>query len=106
PDVVTIRTSAGSVHENVRALVESAKGRIFTSRSDIPITPGDKIIRRTPAGVEEVFTVVDPGLHAGLSGIPATYQMTVRRDDSPLKPTRSGTVIYNVTGTGARFNID
>jgi hypothetical protein len=103
-DRVTIRTADGTVHEDVRASVQGE--RIFTERTDIPVRPGDTLTRSTPAGVEEVFVVVDPGLHAGLSGFPSTYQMRVRRADAPPVAVRSSGIVYNVTGPNARLNIN
>jgi hypothetical protein len=76
-DQVTVKTMEGKTYTNIAALVQSDK--ILTSRADIPIRPGDQIIRVTPAGVEEVFIVEDPGFCSGLRGIPAHYQMRVRR---------------------------
>jgi hypothetical protein len=103
-DRVTIRTSDGKTYMDVAASVQT--GMIFTQRTDIPIRPGDQITRRTPAGIEEVFVVEDPGLHGGLEGMPATYQMRVRRADAVRASGRSGAVIYNITGPNARFNIN
>jgi hypothetical protein len=103
-DRVSIRTSDGKMYTDVAASVQT--GMIFTQRTDIPIRPGDQITRRTPAGIEEVFLVEDPGLHGAFHGMPAAYQMRVRRADA-LRPSRgSGAVIYNVTGANARFNIN
>jgi hypothetical protein len=101
-DRVTIRTRSGTTYTDVAASVQ--RGKIFTQRTDIPIQPGDEVIRRTPAGVEEVFIVEDPGFHSGMGGIPDSYQMTVRRADASLRP--AGTIIYSVSGPNARFNIN
>jgi hypothetical protein len=103
-DTVTIRTKDGQTFSDVRASVQT--GKIFTPRTDIPIQPGDEVIRRTPAGIDEVFVVKDPGFHAKFGGIPASYQMVVRRADAPASASRGGTVIYNLTGPNTRFNIN
>lgn len=99
-DIVTIQTGNGEVYTNIRASVQGKK--IFTERTDIPISPGDRVIRRTNAGVEEVFIIEDPGFQKGLGPIGDAYQMTVHRAGAS-KP-HAGTVIYNVTGPNARFN--
>ena len=99
-DRVTIRTRSGATYTDVAASVQ--RGKIFMQRTDIPIQPGDEVIRRTPAGVEEVFIVEDPGFHNGMDDIPDSYQMTVRRADASPKP--AGT-IYSVSGPNARFKI-
>jgi hypothetical protein len=101
-DRVTIRTRSGTTYTDLAASVQ--RGKIFTQRTDIPIQPGDEVIRRTPAGVEEVFIVEDPGFHSGMGGIPDSYQMTVRRADA--SPRLAGTIIYSVSGPNARFNIN
>lgn len=66
-DLVTIKTRGGEAIAGVRASVQP--GKIFTQRTDIPIQPGDEVIRRTPAGVDEIFIVEDPGFQAGLDEI-------------------------------------
>lgn len=101
-DRVTIRTRSGAIYTDVAAAVQ--RGKIFTQRTDIPIQPGDEVIRQTPAGVEEVFVVEDPGFHSGMGGIPNMYQMTVHRADASPRP--AGTIIYNVSGWNNRFNIN
>jgi hypothetical protein len=75
-DRILIKTIDGKTYTDVAASVQ--RNKIFTERTDIPIRPGDSIVRKTPAGVEERYIVEDPGFHAGLDDIPATYQMQVR----------------------------
>jgi hypothetical protein len=101
-DIVTVRTKDGKTYAGVQASVQD--GKVFTERTDIPIRPGDEVVRRTPAGIDEVFVVVDPGLHMGFEDIPSTYQMRVRLADAPAS--RGSTVIYNLTGPNSRFNIN
>ena len=101
-DIVTVRTKDGKTYAGVQASVQD--GKVFTERADIPIRPGDEVVRRTPAGIDEVFVVVDPGLHMGFEDIPSTYQMRVRLADAPAS--RGSTVIYNLTGPNSRFNIN
>jgi len=103
-DTVTIRTKDGTTYPDVRASVQ--RGQIITQRSDIPIQPGDEVVRRLPSGIDEVFVVDDPGFQAGLHGIPAFYQLRVHRADAPARSSNVGTVIYNLTGPNARFNIN
>src|SRR4051794_14989869 len=103
-DVVTIRTKDGKIFADVQCSVQRSK--IVTLRTEIPVQPGDEVIRRTPAGLDEVFVVDDPGFHSGLDDIPDSYQMRVHRADSPSHFSRGNTVIYNLTGPNARFNIN
>jgi hypothetical protein len=102
-DVVTIRTRDGKEYPGVQASVQGSK--VITERTDIPVRPGDEVARQTPAGIEEVFVVEDPGLQMGFEDLPSTYEMRVRRADAPAR-SRGGTVIYNLTGPNARFNIN
>ena len=102
-DRVTIRNVSGDTHKDVAASVQP--GKIYTDRTDIPIRPGDEIIRQTPAGVEEIFIVEDPGFHSGGKSVPDFYEMIVRRADA--KPTTpGGMTIYSVSGPNARFNLN
>lgn len=101
-DRVAIRTADGVTYPDVRASVQ--RNRIFTDKTDIPIRPGDQVIRQTTAGVEEVFVVDDPGFHGGIGGIPDTYQMHVHRADAVSSA--HSTVAYNVTGPNTRLNIN
>lgn len=102
-DSVTIRTQGGQVFSGVKASVQ--KGQIISFRTDIPVRPGDTVLRTTPAGTDEVFVVEDPGLQMGFAGVPASYQMRVKRADAPT-PRSGSRIIYNITGANARFNIN
>ncbi len=78
-DRITVKTSEGKTFTNVAASVQGNK--VITERTDIPLRPGDQISRKTPAGVEERFTIEDPGFRRGVGDLPDTYQMRVRVDD-------------------------
>lgn len=103
-DRVTIRLRDGRVFGDVAASVQA--GKIFTQQTDIPIQPGDEIVRRTSAGLDEVFVVEDPGFHAAFHGMPSTYQMRVRRQDASGRSADTVSAIYNVSGSNTRFNIN
>lgn len=53
-DLVTIHAADGQIHTEVPASVQ--RNRIFTRRTDIPVRPGDKITRRTPAPTDLEIT--------------------------------------------------
>lgn len=80
-DQITVKTRDGKMYKNIAASVQ--RNKIYTQRTDIPIQPGDQIIRKTPAGVDEVFIVEDPGFIAGMEDLPSTYQMRVHRAAAP-----------------------
>ncbi len=101
-DSISIKTKDGTIYDDVMASVQNNK--IYTTRYDIPISPGDEITRQTSAGKDELFIVEDPGFRKGLGGIPDNYQIRVRRADQEIS--RSGNVVYNVTGDNTRFNLN
>lgn len=101
-DRITVRTKDGKEYSNVAASVQHNK--IITLRTDIPIGPGDEIIRPIPAGLDEIFIVEDPGFLKGSPPIPDSYQMRVRRGERNAMASQM--VIYNITGANARFNIN
>ena len=100
-DLVTIAKPDGTVvSPAVRADVQTKM--IFINDASLPIEVGDVIFRTLPSGVVEAFVVEDPGFHAAFGGIPAGYQIKVRRKGSEPKP---HTVNYNLTGPNSRINI-
>lgn len=107
-DRVTIRKRNGQAFENVPAAVRS--NLVVVERTDIPIEPGDAVIRRTNAGVDECFVVEDPSVRAAFAGIHARYQLRVHRADTPGtthdRENRPRAVIYQVHGPHARFNLN
>jgi hypothetical protein len=76
-DRITVKTTDGKIFTDVAASVQGNK--VFTERTDIPLRSGDQICRVTPAGVDEVFVIEDPGFHSGGGDLPDTYQMRVQR---------------------------
>ena len=101
-DTITIVKQDGKRFENVRALVQ--RGKIITDQIKIPIEPGDHVIRKTRAGVEESFIVDDPGFLEG--GELSHYEMKVRKTGEPVSPDPKQTIYYNVTGANTRININ
>lgn len=59
----------------------------------VQIEVGDEIRRRLPNGLEEVFEVQDPQFHSNFHGIPAHFQVKVRRKGQHPR------------GTGGNYNI-
>lgn len=101
-DRITIHTQDGREFPDVRAVVD--KGTIIHFDTQIPITVGDHVTRRMPAGVLERWVVEDPGLMQ--SDEDSFYNMTVRRTDAlpQVSSVAQTTTIYNITGPNARFN--
>src|SRR5581483_2781027 len=90
--------------------VRSTETGIMSSKSvTIPneaavIHVGDEIRRKLPNGIEEAFEVVDPVYHSHFHGIPAHYQVKIRRKGSFPSGT-GGHYTVTVSGANARVNI-
>ncbi|MDZ7788122.1 MAG: hypothetical protein U5K73_08405 [Halofilum sp. (in: g-proteobacteria)] len=80
------------------------KGKIFIQGKELLIESGDLIQRSMSNGAEETFEVIDPGFHECFHGIPAGYQMDVRKLGIPEAKSAIQSITYNVTGHNARIN--
>lgn len=80
------------------------KGKIVTFDSSILIEPRDLLIRKASNGAEETYEVIDPGFHEAFHGIPASYQIEVRKLGIPEAKQHVQSITFNVTGAGARIN--
>jgi hypothetical protein len=106
-DKVTIVKRNGDRHENIAASVQTEK--IFIQRADILIESGDHISRNMSNGGQETFTVIDPGFHEEFHGIPAGYQMRVKKLGLPDATARSQQITtnnnyYDMSGENPRVN--
>ncbi len=80
--------------------------KIFIDDASIPVEEGDRITRELPNGLVESYLVMDRGFYDSFGGIPAHYQIEVRKESRPSTPGRSPTtVIYNLHGANSRVNI-
>jgi hypothetical protein len=89
-DTVSLVKPDGTRTEGIKASVQREK--IFVGDISLPIEEGDTIERVRPGGITERFTVLDTGYHPDLYGIPASFQMLVRKEtaiprDPPGLPT-------------------
>lgn len=100
---VNVVTKRGE-SKDVPASVQRAKIYIF--KTDIPIEPGDKVIRMVPSGVVEEYIVEDPGFYSGMGSIPDNYQIVVRCADAVRHQPIGASVMYNIIGANARFSIN
>lgn len=101
-DKVTILKKDGTRFEDVKASVQTRK--IFIEDSKLLIESGDLIHRKMSNGGEETFEVIDPGFHESFGGIPAGYQMSVRKLGIPEATRAVQNITYNVAGHNARIN--
>jgi hypothetical protein len=101
-DPIELIKGDGTRVPNLMASVQ--RNAIHLDRSDILIEPGDVIQRTASNGAVEKFEVIDPGFQEAWEGIPAHYQMEVRKLGLPSKPQIANHTVYNVTGNNARIN--
>ena len=101
-DRVSLIKQDGSVAEGIKASVQ--KNKIFIQGTDHLIEPRDLIQRKMSNGGEETYEVIDPGFHEKFHGIPAGYQMDVRKLGIPEAKSAIQNITYNVTGHNARIN--
>ena len=101
--VVLVKHGDGRRYEGVRAYVQPAQ--ITTDRKDLPVEEGDLFERRLPSGGVERYTVLDAGYHQGLNDGEGFYLAKVRKQ-TKIEPTKPpAQIVYNISGTNARVNI-
>jgi hypothetical protein len=101
-DKVKVLKRSGEAHENISASVQSNK--IFIEGVNILIETGDLISRSMSNGGQETFEVIDPGFHEDFHGIPAGYQIQVKKLGVPEARAAIQNITVNISGTNARFN--
>ncbi len=102
-DKIQVLKTDGTKSAEVKASVQS-KG-IYLMRSDILVEPSDLIQRVMSNGGTETFQVIDPGFHEGAGGgIPAHYQMKVKKLGLPEAEKAIQSITYNISGPNARVN--
>jgi predicted RNA-binding Zn-ribbon protein involved in translation (DUF1610 family) len=102
-DDLTLVNAEGEVMKpGIKGRITS--GTLITFDSTLPITRGDRFLRRLPSGLEEEFIVEDPGFQAALPGMEAHFQAKIRRSDTPAQSLQ--TIVNNIQGANARVNIN
>ncbi len=76
-DNVTLIKENGERIEELKAVVSMR--RIVTFHTDIAMEPKDMMIRQMPEGGQEAYLFLDLMLNEAKDGIPANYQITVRK---------------------------
>ncbi|WP_158819700.1 hypothetical protein [Granulicella sp. S156] len=102
-DPLILRKADGTIH-NFRG--QATGNSVITFQSDLPCVEGDIVERFLPSGQTDKWEIIDTGFHSGHFGIPANYQMKVRKVTDRVPNSHAGSVtnIYNVNGPNARFN--
>jgi hypothetical protein len=103
-DMIEVLKKNGEVRSGIKASVQSRGIYIVGVPDGLLIEPDDLVRRRMSNGAEETFQVVDPGFHEKFGGIPASYQMKVRKLGLPEAERAAQNLTVNMTGHGARFN--
>lgn len=101
-DTISVLKKDGNRFDGIKASVQS--GGIFISGCTLLIESGDLIQRKMSNGGEETFEVIDPGFHEEFHGIPAGYQMAVKKLGIPEAQKAVQHISYNFTGHNARIN--
>lgn len=101
-DKITIIKRDGRRFEDIKASVQ--KNKIFVQSTKYLIEPRDIIQRKMSNGGEETYEVIDPGFHEQFHGIPAGYQMDVRKLGLPEARSAIQNITFNLTGQNARVN--
>jgi hypothetical protein len=91
------KATTGHLH-NFRASVQPSRSLIFTDDGQLPIEDGDTIERPRPNCVE-FYTVVDAGYREAVHGIPAHFQMKVRKVTKPVEPVAPKQAVTPASGT-------
>jgi len=103
-NTIDVLKKSGEVVAGIKASVQSGKIFIVGVPVGLLIEPEDMVRRRTSIGSEEMFLVIDPGFHEKFGGIPASYQMKVRKLGLPEAQRAIQHLTVNMNGHGARFN--
>jgi len=101
-DTVTLIKQDGTQVDEIKAHVQ--KKKILVQGTEYLIETGDLIQRKMSNGGEETYEVIDPGFHELFRGVPAHYQMDVRKLGIPEARSAIHNITYNVTGHNARIN--
>jgi hypothetical protein len=102
-DRVNLVKQDGRRFEGIRASVQP--GKIITDTPDIPVEEGDVFERALPNGVVERYDILDAGYYAGIGGIKAHYQSSVRKRTKIETRRQPERVVYNLIGPNARVNV-
>ncbi|MFK3940927.1 hypothetical protein ACI2KC_04470 [Pseudomonas monteilii] len=101
-DTIELLKRDGSSVKGIKASVQ--RSEITTFDCSVLIEPHDLIIRHASNGAKETYEVIDPEFHEEFHGIPASYQIKVRKLGVPEAKREVQNITFNVSGTGARVN--
>lgn len=102
-DTIVIVNQDGARRE-VSASVQGEK--IYTHDTNAPIEEGDAIERTLPNGVAERYLVQEVRFRKDRHGRPDHQELIVRKESKMDDPQARTQVVFNLTGPGARINMD
>lgn len=97
-----LKKQTGEKIDGIKASVQ--KDKIFIQGVKPLIETGDFVNRTMSNGAEETYEVIDPGFHEQFHGIPAGYQMDVKKLGMPEAKAALQSVTYNLYGNNSRVN--
>ena len=103
-DTISVQKLSGQKIEGLKASVQSHQ--VDLDRPDVLIEIGDLIERRMSNGATETYEVLDPVFYEAFHGIPAHYQIKVKKLGVPEAKARTQQITYNISGHNARINHD
>ncbi|PTT72886.1 hypothetical protein DBR26_04265, partial [Pseudomonas sp. HMWF007] len=103
-DAITVQKQNGDKVEGLKASVQSTL--ITLNQPSVVVEIGDLIERRMSNGATETYEVLDPVFYEDFHGIPAHYQLKVRKLGLPEAKARVQSITYNFSGHNARVNHD
>lgn len=92
----------GTVRSTARGVFSGKEVSVFDA--SLQIFAGDEIRRTLPNGTEEAFEVIDPKYFDAFHGIPANFQIDVRRKGT-FEAGKGGHYNIHVSGQNARVNV-
>lgn len=92
----------GTVRSTARGIFSGKQVSVFDP--NLQVFVGDEIRRVLPNGTEEAFDVVDPKFYDKFHGIPANFQIDIRRKGT-FEAGKGGHFNINVSGQNARVNV-
>jgi hypothetical protein len=101
-DVVALVKPEGSRFDGIQANIQSS--RIMVTDISIPFEEGDSIERERPGDFIDRYTVLDTGYEAEFHGMPARFNLKVRKDTAIPRIPPAATHTYNLNGPHARVN--
>ena len=92
----------GTVRSTARGIFSGKQVTVFDS--SLQVLAGDEVRRTLPNGTEEAFEVTDPQFNDDFHGIPAHFDIKVRRKGT-FEAGKGGNYSIHVSGQNARVNL-